>query len=65
MLRNQLAILTISADSSCFNHSLYFFFLVFQSVAADYDQVPIEAYGFAMLRGMGWKEGIGIGKKGR
>ena len=29
---------------------------------ADYEQVPIEQYGFAMLRGMGWKEGMGIGK---
>ncbi|XP_014678720.1 PREDICTED: G patch domain and KOW motifs-containing protein-like [Priapulus caudatus] len=29
---------------------------------ADYDQVPIEEYGKAMLRGMGWKPGEGIGK---
>ncbi|KAM9324910.1 G-patch domain and KOW motifs-containing protein [Gastrophryne carolinensis] len=29
---------------------------------ANYDQVPVEQYGMAMLRGMGWKEGEGIGK---
>ncbi|XP_041429205.1 G-patch domain and KOW motifs-containing protein-like isoform X2 [Xenopus laevis] len=29
--------------------------------AADYDVVPVEHYGMAMLRGMGWKEGEGIG----
>ncbi|XP_067408291.1 G-patch domain and KOW motifs-containing protein [Emydura macquarii macquarii] len=28
---------------------------------ADYEVVPVEAYGIAMLRGMGWKEGEGIG----
>lgn len=27
----------------------------------DYEQIPIEAYGHAMLRGMGWKEGDAIG----
>ncbi|KAM3909908.1 G-patch domain and KOW motifs-containing protein-like [Leptodactylus fuscus] len=30
--------------------------------AADYEAVPVEHYGMAMLRGMGWKEGEGIGK---
>ncbi|KAM9038513.1 LOW QUALITY PROTEIN: G-patch domain and KOW motifs-containing protein [Sarcophilus harrisii] len=31
-----------------------------ESVGADYEAVPVEAYGLAMLRGMGWKrEGIG------
>ncbi|KAG9466032.1 hypothetical protein GDO78_017331 [Eleutherodactylus coqui] len=30
--------------------------------AADYEVVPVEHYGMAMLRGMGWKEGEGIGK---
>ncbi|KAL3853503.1 hypothetical protein ACJMK2_017039 [Sinanodonta woodiana] len=29
---------------------------------ADYDEVPIEQYGLAVLRGMGWKEEDGIGK---
>lgn len=33
-----------------------------QSTAADYDQVPVEAYGLAMLRGMGWKKTEGIGR---
>ncbi len=34
----------------------------FQASAADYDAVPIEEYGMAMLRGMGWKKDVGIGK---
>uniref|UniRef100_A0A8C8RND0 G-patch domain and KOW motifs-containing protein n=1 Tax=Pelusios castaneus TaxID=367368 RepID=A0A8C8RND0_9SAUR len=29
---------------------------------ADYEMVPVEAYGIAMLRGMGWKAGEGIGR---
>uniref|UniRef100_A0A8D0K233 G-patch domain and KOW motifs-containing protein n=1 Tax=Sus scrofa TaxID=9823 RepID=A0A8D0K233_PIG len=29
---------------------------------ADYEAVPVEAYGLAMLRGMGWKPGEGIGR---
>ncbi|XP_044767644.1 G-patch domain and KOW motifs-containing protein isoform X2 [Neomonachus schauinslandi] len=29
---------------------------------ADYKAVPVEAYGLAMLRGMGWKPGEGIGR---
>ncbi|XP_006899346.1 PREDICTED: G patch domain and KOW motifs-containing protein-like [Elephantulus edwardii] len=29
---------------------------------ADYETVPVEAYGLAMLRGMGWKPGQGIGR---
>ncbi|KAL4622594.1 G patch domain and KOW motifs-containing protein [Arapaima gigas] len=32
------------------------------STEADYDRVPVEAYGLAMLKGMGWKEGEGIGR---
>ncbi|XP_007956569.1 G-patch domain and KOW motifs-containing protein [Orycteropus afer afer] len=28
----------------------------------DYEAVPVEAYGLAMLRGMGWKPGEGIGR---
>ncbi|RHZ81209.1 hypothetical protein Glove_123g204 [Diversispora epigaea] len=28
----------------------------------DYDSVPIEEFGLAMLRGMGWKPGMAIGK---
>ncbi|EEB11221.1 pre-mRNA-splicing factor SPP2, putative [Pediculus humanus corporis] len=31
----------------------------------DYDQVPVSEFGFAMLRGMGWKENAGIGKEPR
>lgn len=29
---------------------------------ADYDQIPIEHFGMALLRGMGWKEGMGVGR---
>ncbi|RWS08036.1 G patch domain and KOW motifs-containing protein-like protein [Dinothrombium tinctorium] len=29
---------------------------------ADYDKVPVEEFGLAMLRGMGWKPGSGVGK---
>ncbi|XP_012675586.2 G-patch domain and KOW motifs-containing protein [Clupea harengus] len=32
------------------------------STDADYDRVPVEAYGMAMIRGMGWKAGEGIGR---
>uniref|UniRef100_A0A9J2Q2I1 G-patch domain-containing protein n=1 Tax=Ascaris lumbricoides TaxID=6252 RepID=A0A9J2Q2I1_ASCLU len=28
---------------------------------ADYEQVPVESFGLAVLRGCGWKEGEGIG----
>ncbi|KAM3618353.1 uncharacterized protein V6R79_019587 [Siganus canaliculatus] len=32
------------------------------STAADYEQVPVEAYGLAMLKGMGWSKAEGIGR---
>ena len=32
-----------------------------QSKADDYDDVPVTAFGAAMLRGMGWREGEAIG----
>ncbi|XP_062975551.1 G-patch domain and KOW motifs-containing protein [Elgaria multicarinata webbii] len=32
------------------------------STDADYEEVPVEAYGLAMLKGMGWKAGEGIGR---
>ncbi|KAM9112933.1 G-patch domain and KOW motifs-containing protein [Pangshura tecta] len=32
------------------------------STEADYEVVPVDAYGVAMLRGMGWKAGEGIGR---
>lgn len=31
----------------------------------DYAQIPVEQYGMAMLRGMGWRADIGIGKTNR
>lgn len=33
-----------------------------ESILEDYEKVPIEDFGTAMLRGMGWKSGGGIGK---
>lgn len=35
---------------------------VIESSREDYENVPIQDYGMAMLRGMGWSEGVGIGK---
>ncbi|KAM8754294.1 G-patch domain and KOW motifs-containing protein [Acanthopagrus schlegelii] len=32
------------------------------STEADYDRVPVEAYGLAMLKGMGWSKTEGIGR---
>jgi G patch domain/KOW motif-containing protein len=37
----------------------------FQSTLEDYESIPVVDYGMAMLRGMGWNPGKGIGKKGR
>ncbi|CAG7818174.1 unnamed protein product [Allacma fusca] len=33
-----------------------------QSTLEDYDEFPVEHFGMAMLRGMGWKETEGIGR---
>lgn len=33
-----------------------------QATIEDYEKVPIDQFGQAMLRGMGWKDGEGIGK---
>jgi hypothetical protein len=33
-----------------------------QSSLDDYERVPIDAFGAALLRGMGWKEGNMVGK---
>lgn len=33
-----------------------------ESTLDDYENVPINDFGLAMLRGMGWKDGDGIGK---
>jgi len=37
-----------------------------QSTLEDYEAIPVDGYGRAMLRGMGWKEeeGIGLSRKG-
>jgi len=39
--------------------------LYVQATEEDYEKVPIEQFGLAMLRGMGWKDGDGIGKSQR
>ncbi|XP_076096307.1 G-patch domain and KOW motifs-containing protein-like [Mytilus galloprovincialis] len=31
----------------------------------DYEEIPIDQFGLAMLRGMGWQEGQGIGKNNK
>lgn len=36
-----------------------------ESTFKDYESIPVADYGMAMLRGMGWKPGKGIGKTGR
>jgi len=33
-----------------------------ESTLDDYEENPIEGFGIAMLRGMGWKKGSGVGK---
>ncbi|XP_041358208.1 G-patch domain and KOW motifs-containing protein-like [Gigantopelta aegis] len=33
-----------------------------EPMEVNYESIPIEQFGFAMLRGMGWKEGEGLGK---
>ncbi len=32
-----------------------------EPTAADYDTVPVQEFGLAMLRGMGWKPGMAVG----
>uniref|UniRef100_A0A915K5R6 G-patch domain-containing protein n=1 Tax=Romanomermis culicivorax TaxID=13658 RepID=A0A915K5R6_ROMCU len=32
------------------------------SAEADYDNIPVECFGKALLRGMGWREGLPIGR---
>lgn len=40
-------------------------FLPVSSSLDDYEAVPVEEYGMAMLRGMGWKANEGIGAKNK
>jgi G patch domain/KOW motif-containing protein len=42
-------------------HNLY----SLQSTLEDYESIPIVEYGMAMLRGMGWNPGKGIGRNER
>ncbi|XP_023018662.2 G-patch domain and KOW motifs-containing protein [Leptinotarsa decemlineata] len=34
-----------------------------ESTLDDYENTPVSDFGLAMLRGMGWKEGMGIGRR--
>nr|XP_015923098.1 G-patch domain and KOW motifs-containing protein isoform X2 [Parasteatoda tepidariorum] len=36
-----------------------------ESTLEDYEKVPVEQFGLAMLRGMGWKEGMAIGARNK
>jgi len=36
-----------------------------QATEEDYEKVPIEQFGLAMLRGMGWTDGNGVGRTQR
>jgi len=36
---------------------------MFQPTEEDYENIPVSAFGKAMLKGMGWEEEAGIGKK--
>ena len=36
---------------------------MFQPEEANYESIPIEQYGLAMLRGMGWNKDTGVGKR--
>ena len=36
-----------------------------QSTMEDYESMPIDVFGEAVLRGMGWKKGAAIGKSNK
>ncbi|KAF8782637.1 G-patch domain and KOW motifs-containing [Argiope bruennichi] len=36
-----------------------------ESTLEDYEKIPVEHFGMAMIRGMGWKEGEGIGNNNK
>ncbi len=41
-------------------------FLLSQVAGLDaYEAMPVEAFGEAMMRGMGWQEGKSVGKNGK
>ncbi len=46
----------------CIEYAIELMSGLIQSTDADYECVPVEAYGLAMLKGMGWKQGEGIGR---
>jgi hypothetical protein len=45
----------------CIIYNLY----SFQSTLEDYESIPVEEYGMAMLRGMGWNPGKDIRRNER
>ncbi|XP_022903385.1 G-patch domain and KOW motifs-containing protein [Onthophagus taurus] len=51
----KIASVPISADNLPLNGEK-------ESTLEDYESVPIEDFGLAMLRGMGWKDGMTVGK---
>jgi len=36
-----------------------------QATEDNYEKVPVEQFGLALLRGMGWKDGEGVGRTQR
>ncbi|CAG2060777.1 unnamed protein product, partial [Timema podura] len=52
-------------DAEEFHFSATFDLGPVPSSLEDYERVPVENFGMALLKGMGWKEGKGIGKKPR
>ena len=36
-----------------------------EATMEDYERVPVEQFGAALLRGLGWKEGQGVGRNRR
>lgn len=57
-----LLLITVELKILKINKHKQFISFCLQPDEADYDEIPIEQYGMAMLRGMGWKDGEGIGK---
>ena len=46
-------------------HFPYILVFYVQATEEDYEKVPIEQFGLAVLRGMGWKDGDGVGRMQR
>ena len=35
-----------------------------ESTLEDYERIPVSDFGAALMRGMGWKEGMSVGRNG-